>query len=256
MSSTIETPRPLFSIITVTYNAEKTVVPTMLSVASQTCTLYEHIVMDGVSKDSTLTAVGEHATARTRVFSSPDKGIYDAMNKAMAVATGDYLIFLNAGDKFHSTDTIQILADTILDNDYPGIVYGQTDLVDNDGAYLGPRHLTAPEELTLKSFRHGMLVCHQAFTVLRRIAPLYDTRWRFSSDYEWCIRCLQHSRSNIYTGCTTIDYLSEGMTTRNRRKSLVERFRIMSHYYGTLPTLLRHLTFVPRFFIAKSRLRK
>ncbi len=92
-----------------------------------------------------------------------------------------------------------------------------------------------------------MLVCHQSMAVLRRIAPLYNTRYRFSADYDWCVRCLQHSRRNVYTGRIMCDYLSEGMTTANRRASLVERFRIMSHYYGFFSTLARHFGFMRRF---------
>lgn len=238
--------RPLFSIITVTYNAADTVAVTMRSVAEQTCTLYEHLIMDGASRDNTLQIVNELSSARTRVVSKPDHGIYDAMNSGLDCATGDYLIFLNAGDAFHSADTLQQLADVILDNDYPGIVYGQTNLVDADGNYVGPRHLTAPEELTMDSFKHGMLVCHQAFVALKRLAPRYDLQWRFSADYEWCLRCLKRSRRNVYTGTVLIDYLSEGMTTQNRRKSLIERYRIMCRYYGTLPTLFRHIGFFAR----------
>lgn len=238
--------RPLFSIITVTYNAADTIEPTMRSVASQTCTSYEHIIMDGVSKDDTLKIAQDLSTGRTRIFSSKDRGLYDAMNKAIGEARGEYLIFLNAGDSFHASGTLDILARAAFDHDFPGVIYGQTELVDAQRNYVGERHLTAPEKLTLDSFKQGMLVCHQAFTVLRRIAPLYDLRWRFSADYEWCIRCLQHSRQNIYVGCTTIDYLSEGMTTRNRRASLKERFKIMAHYYGLLPTLFRHAGFFAR----------
>lgn len=238
--------RPLFSIITVTYNAADTVAVTMRSVAEQTCTLYEHLIMDGASRDNTLQIVNELSSARTRVVSKPDHGIYDAMNSGLDCATGDYLIFLNAGDAFHSADTLQQLADVILDNDYPGIVYGQTNLVDADGNYVGPRHLTAPEVLTMDSFKHGMLVCHQAFVALKRLAPRYDLQWRFSADYEWCLRCLKRSRRNVYTGTVLIDYLSEGMTTQNRRKSLIERYRIMCRYYGTLPTLFRHIGFFAR----------
>lgn len=238
---------PLFSIVTVSYNAQDTIAATMQSVGQQTCTVYEHIIMDGASTDRTVSIAKEMATPRTVIYSSPDNGIYDAMNKAMGVATGDYLIFLNAGDRFNNENTLQELADAIMANDYPGVVYGQTQLVDIDNNYVGPRHLTAPQKLTLDSFKHGMLVCHQAFTALRKIAPLYDTRWRFSADYEWCIRCLQHSHRNVYTGTTTINYLSEGVTTKNRGKSLIERYKIMSRYYGAIPTLLRHLAFMPRF---------
>ncbi|MDO4319274.1 MAG: glycosyltransferase family 2 protein [Bacteroidales bacterium] len=239
---------PLFSIITVTYNAEHTVGRTLDSVASQTCRLYEHIIVDGASTDSTLSIVEAAARPESRIVrSEPDTGLYDAMNKGMGMARGDYLIFLNAGDKFHSSDTLQTIADTIMNNDYPGIVYGQTDLVDDSGKYIGPRHLTAPDKLSYRDFARGMLVCHQAFVVLRRIATPYSLQWRFSADYEWCIRCLQHSRNNIPTNRVLIDYLAEGMTTANRRRSLIERFRIMSYYYGFWSTLWRHIGFVGRY---------
>lgn len=238
---------PLFSIITVTYNAGHTVGRTLDSVAAQTCPLYEHIVIDGKSTDNTMEIVAAAAAGeRRRTLSEPDLGLYDAMNKGLGMARGDYLIFLNAGDKFHSPQTLSLLADIIMRNDYPGLVYGQTDLVDDEGRYVGPRHLTAPEELKYEDFARGMLVCHQAFVVLRRLTPLYDMKYRFSADYDWCIRCLQHSKRNIYAKATLIDYLSEGMTTANRRKSLVERFKIMSFYYGFWPTLMRHGGFVFR----------
>ncbi|MCM1035917.1 MAG: glycosyltransferase [Bacteroides sp.] len=235
---------PLFSIITVSYNAAGTIGRTLDSVASQTCGLYEHIVVDGASTDGTQALVAAAAGADRRcLISEPDRGLYDAMNKGMALATGDYLIFLNSGDKFHSTDTLQLIADTIMREDYPGVVYGQTDLVDDSGRRIGPRHLTAPERLEYADFALGMLVCHQAFVVLARIAPRYSMQYRFSADYDWCVQCLQHSRRNVYTGAVLIDYLSEGLTTANRRASLMERFRIMCRYYGTLPTVWRHVGF-------------
>lgn len=238
---------PLFSIITVTYNAAETLPATLASVKEQSCKLYEYIVMDGVSKDNTVELANNANIPNARIISSPDKGLYDAMNKAIDIATGEYLIFLNAGDAFHSSDTLQKIADVIMNHDFPGIVYGQTQLVNTKRQRIGDRHLTAPEELTLKSFAEGMLVCHQAFIALRRITGHYDLRYRFSADYEWCIRCLQHSRNNVYIPQTIIDYLSEGLTTANRKASLKERFKIMCYYYGTIPTILRHIKFIPRF---------
>lgn len=234
---------PLFSIITVTYNAAATLERTMRSVAAQDCDDYEHIIMDGVSTDNTVSMAETLAGKRTRIFSSPDEGIYDAMNKAMSHARGRYLIFLNAGDKFHAKDTLSIVARAAEATPDASVIYGQTDLVDDSGKYLGPRHLTAPEVLTVASFKHGMLVCHQAFIVRRDIAPHYDTRWRYSADYEWCLKCLKRSSENVYVDCTLIDYLAEGMTTANHRASLVERFKIMSKYYGFLPTVWRHAGF-------------
>lgn len=238
---------PLFSIITVTYNAASTLPATLASVKEQSCTLFEYIIMDGVSTDKTLKLAIDAGIPQSRIYSSPDSGIYDAMNKAMDIAKGEYLIFLNSGDRFHSPDTLQLVADLIMDNDFPGIVYGQTDLIDIAGHYVGPRHLTAPSELTLDSFSEGMVVCHQAFVALRKLAQPYDVRYRFSSDYEWCIRCLQRSRRNVFFDGVMIDYLNEGVTTANRKASLKERFMIMSYYYGFWKTLVRHLGFIPRF---------
>lgn len=244
---------PLFSIITVTYNAAATLPATLNSVKQQTCRLFEYIVMDGASNDGSADIAKSADISNATIISRPDKGLYDAMNNAMDIANGEYLIFLNAGDTFHSPDTLQQIADTIMDNDFPGIVYGQTILVDAQGKKLGDRHLTAPETLNYMSFADGMVVCHQAFVVLRRIAGRYNLSYRFSADYDWCIRCLQHSRNNIYIDATLIDYLSEGLTTANRRKSLWERFRIMCHYYGTISTLIRHIAFIPRFVKQQRR---
>ena len=248
--------RPLFSIITVTYNAETTLPRTLASVAAQTCRMFEYLIVDGVSTDRTLKLAIGAGIPEARIYSEPDRGIYDAMNKAIDRANGDYLLFLNAGDAFHGPDTLERMARAITDNDFPGVVYGQTMLVDNDGRYLAPRHLTAPKVLTLDSFKEGMTVCHQAFVPLRRLAPRFDLKWRFSADYEWCIRCLQKSRDNVYAGDTPlIDYLAEGTTTRNRRRSLIERMRIMAYYYGWPGTLWRHIGFVRRFLAHRNMMR-
>lgn len=245
----------LFSIITVTYNAAQTLPYTLTSVEQQTFRDFEHIVIDGASTDSTVELIRDAAShsPNMRYVSEPDKGIYDAMNKGMMLAKGQYLIFLNAGDSFHKPDTLARVAQAIAENDTPGIVYGQTQIVDSDRKRIGDRHLTAPEVLTYRSFASGMVVCHQAFVALARIAPLYNLKYRFSADYDWCIQCLQHSRKNAYLPGILIDYLNEGVTTANFKRSLKERYRIMCHYYGTIPTTLRHLGFLVRHIFRKIK---
>lgn len=242
----------LFSIITVCYNAAATIEPTLKSVAEQSWADYEHIIMDGASKDATLEVCRRNASERTRIVSEPDRGIYDAMNKAMDMASGQYLIFLNAGDAFPTSDTLALYARTIAVNGEPGIVYGQTILVDSDRKPIGPRHLSAPEHLTAASFAKGMLVCHQAMAVKRSIARHYDMTYRFSADFDWVINCLKLSPHNAYTGECTALYLSEGATTANRRRSLMERFRIMCRHYGVVPTICRHIGFVFRALRRRS----
>lgn len=238
---------PLFSIITATYQASSTLPETLASVDGQTFADYEHIIVDGASDDGTADIARAAGNSRRRVISEPDDGLYDAMNKGIAAGTGKYLIFLNAGDTFHDSGTLALIADTIRRNNDPGIVYGQTILVDGQRRYVGPRHLQAPAKLTLKSFASGMVVCHQAFVALRKITGFYNTKYKYSADYEWCIRCLQHSRNNVGLGRTVIvDYLSEGLTTANPLPSLKERFSIMATYYGLLPTVIRHIGFAAR----------
>ncbi len=244
---------PLFSVITICYNSASTIGPTLESVKAQTFTDFEYIVQDGLSTDGTVAMVEKAAIPQLHLVSERDAGIYDAMNRALGRAKGVYVIFLNAGDAFHSNDVLSRLAAVAEREDYPGIIYGQTILVDSKRKYVGPRHLTAPPKLQLDDFSHGMVVCHQAFVPLRRITGLYNVDFHFSADYEWCIKCLQHSRHNIYVGDEPlIEYLKEGATTRNRRRSLIERWQIMSMYFGLWTTLCRHVSFVARAIKRRS----
>jgi len=218
----------------------------MNSVQRQTSSDYEMLIIDGASTDDTLQIVRQASIAGLRVFSEPDKGLYDAMNKGIARARGRYLIFLNAGDAFADETVLARLALLTVGN--PGVIYGQTQLVDARRNVVGPRHLTAPKRLTAGSFLNGMVVCHQAFVARRDLVPEYDLQYRFSADYDWCIKVLRKSPSNAYAGpAPIISYLADGMTTRYHRTSLWERYRIMCRHYGTLKATLRHLSFIPRY---------
>ena len=241
--------QPLFSIITITFNAATTLPPTLRSVKEQTFANYEYSVVDGASRDNTVALV-EASQLPVRMVSEPDKGLYDAMNKGLKMAAGEYLIFLNAGDSFHAPDTLQRVAEAI-GNNRPGVVYGETAIVDADRNFLMMRRLHAPEKLTWRSFANGMLVCHQAFIARRDIAPMYDLQYRYSADVDWCIRCMKQTNQLLNTHLTLIDYLNEGETTRHHRASLKERFAVMCHHYGTIPTVLRHIGFALRYAIAR-----
>lgn len=236
---------PLVSVITITFNAARELPPTLRSVKEQTFRGFEHIVIDGASADDTVSVARREGVEGLRLVSEPDRGLYDAMNKGLKTARGKYVVFLNAGDSFADASVLQAYADAAMKD--PDIIYADTDLVDAGRKVVGHRHLSAPDVLTFESFSHGMLVCHQAFMVRRSIAPRYDLRYRFSADYEWCIRCLQHSRHNAgLTDTVFIDYLNEGVTSSNKISSLLERFRIMAYYYGWLPTVARHIKFAGR----------
>lgn len=240
---------------------------TLNSVMSQTWPHVEHLIIDGASSDGTLemalrykenSDVEENGHS-VRVLSERDKGLYDAMNKGIGMATGDYLVFMNAGDVFPSEDTLELIADSVGDGErLPGVLYGDTDIVDEAGCFLRHRRLAPPREgLSWRSFREGMLVCHQAFyahTDLAKRTP-YDIRYRYSADVDWCIRIMKDAeREHLplkYVGMVIVNYLDGGMTTKNHRASLRERFCVMRRHYGLLPTLGMHLWFFFRVFLKK-----
>lgn len=243
---------PKFSVITICYNAQATLEDTIQSVIAQTYHHVEYIIVDGASKDRTLSIINRYRDRITTVVSEPDKGLYDAMNKGLRLATGDYVCFLNAGDSFHEDDTLQQMVHTLRElTELPDVLYGETALVDAEGHFVRMRRLQAPEHLTWHSFRQGMLVCHQAFFAKRTLAEPYDLRYRFSADFDWCIRIMKKSKVLHNTHLTLIDYLEEGMTTRNHKASLHERFRIMAKHYGWLSTVAHHAWFVVRAMIKK-----
>lgn len=243
-------PHPKFSIITVTYNAGKVLEDTIQSVVFQTYRNVEYIIVDGGSNDNTLDVVHKYQERISKVISEPDKGLYDAMNKGIRMATGDYLCFLNAGDELHENETLQKIVYTLKGKELPDVIYGETAIVDEEGHFLHMRRLSTPEHLHWKSFKEGMLVCHQAFLTRRELALAnpYDLRYRFSADFDWCIRIMKQSKYLHNTHLTLIDYLNEGMTTQNHKASLKERFRIMTKHYGWISTILHHGWFVIRLF--------
>ncbi|MGL5317866.1 MAG: glycosyltransferase family 2 protein, partial [Bacteroidales bacterium] len=154
--------RPLFSIITVTYNAGTLLTKTIDSVARQTCADKEYIIIDGASKDNTLEIIKKNSAQIRNYISEPDKGIYDAMNKAFSQATGKYILFLNAGDTFHNDEVLARIKEQINPDNEPDILYGETAITDEDGKFIAMRRLKTPEQLHWKSFKQGMLVCHQS----------------------------------------------------------------------------------------------
>src|SRR5215217_1386671 len=92
--------QPVLSVITVVYNNVKDIERTMLSVLGQTYKAIEYIVIDGQSTDGTLQVVEKYKSSLAKIISEKDKGIYDAMNKGISLATGNYIIFMNSGDEF------------------------------------------------------------------------------------------------------------------------------------------------------------
>lgn len=235
--------RPVFSVITVVYNGEKLLAGTMESVFRQTYPGIEYIVVDGASKDGSAAIISEYAAKmpNLRWISEKDKGLYDAMNKGLKMATGDFVQFLNCGDQLHHNDTLQRLAEAI--SPQTDVLYGETMLVDDDRraaglmSELSTRSL--PAHLHWRDFLGGMLVVHQSFIPRRVLAPPYMEN-NLCADYDWCIRILKKSRENVNAGLIITDYLMGGLSKQRHRQSLLDRFSVMRRHYGLFPALLAH----------------
>ena len=244
-----------FSIITCTFNAQDVLQRTLDSVAQQTYKNIEHLIIDGVSRDETLSMAHAYEAKinsssepySIKIVSERDKGLYDAMNKAIQLASNDYIVFMNAGDTFKDIDTLKTIASSVKEGELlPGVLYGDTDIVDMEGKFLRKRHLQTPQTLTSKSFKRGMLVCHQAFYALTSIAKNtpYDLQYRFSADVDWCIRIMKKSeeehRALRNVNAIVANFLDGGLTTANHRASLKERFRVMCYHYYLYAPLVRY----------------
>ncbi|MBQ9667291.1 MAG: glycosyltransferase [Prevotella sp.] len=254
-----------FTVVTITFNAEAVVGRTLDSVLAQTYEGVEHLIIDGASTDATLRLVDAYKRRsdesgsghKVIVQSEPDEGIYDAMNKGLTQASGDYIVYMNAGDFFPAADTLEQMAhrchlNELPSDELPAVLYGQTDIVDDEGRFLRHRRLQAPARLTWRSFRQGMLVCHQAFYARTDIAKnlQYDTQYRYSADVDWCIRVMREAdRMGLplaNAGLVVANYLDEGATTKHHRESLRERFTVMRRHYGLFTTFAMHAWFVVR----------
>ena len=245
--------------VTVTYNAADVLQRTLDSVLAQDYPNIVHLIIDGASTDGTQEMVNDYIECsndsgnghRIQLMSEPDKGIYDAMNKGLRSLDGDYVCFLNAGDFLPASDTVSRIAAAVAES-APAVLYGDTDIVDAEGRFLHHRRLAPPENLTWKSFRHGMLVCHQAFYARTdfAIATPYDQQYRYSADVDWCIRIMKAADKekvplqNLHM--VVANYTEEGQTTLHHRESLKERYRVMERHYGRVQTFLMHCWFLVR----------
>lgn len=249
-----------FSIITIVYNGESLIEGTMQSVLNQTFTDYEYIIVDGASKDSTLSIVQglsqkhplpEQSGCKHSIkwISEPDKGLYDAMNKGLRLATGDFVLFLNAGDRLFEPTTLAKLAAAATPT--TDILYGETMLVDDVRNHIGTRtDLTVqklPENMTWRSMRLGMVVCHQSFLPARRIAPQYIEQ-NLAADIDWVIKCLKQAKNVTNSHTIVSEYLMGGVSKKRHQQSLKDRYAVLKEHFGFVPNLFNHLLITIRAF--------
>ena len=234
---------PLISIITIVYNGEQFLERTIQSIIGQSYDRIEYIIIDGNSKDKTLDIINKYASKISYWQSEPDKGLYDAMNKGIRKANGEYLLFINAGDELFDAQTIsKIVASSPI---LPDIYYGETLMVNEVFEPIGTRSEVTPHKLPIqlkwKDMAYGMVVCHQSILVKKSIAEFYDTSHPYCADIDWIIKALKKSTQVVNVGFNVSKYLKGGLSDKQLKKSLVDRFNVMREHFGLLHTVFSHI---------------
>lgn len=235
---------PKISIITVVYNSRPLIERTIKSVISQSYLNIEYIIMDGGSDDGTLELAEKYQPQIAMIFSGKDNGIYDAMNKSLKHATGDYVLFLNAGDELFNSETLSKIVATSENAD---VYYGNTSIVNEHGKILGDRRLSPPAELTWRSLKYGMCVSHQSFIAKRLLCDYFNLDYSIAADIDWVINVLKQSDKIINTNLYVSKFLTGGKSQRNKLAAWIERFKIMTKHYGFFSTILNHIYIMFRF---------
>ncbi|RKR80885.1 glycosyltransferase involved in cell wall biosynthesis [Mucilaginibacter gracilis] len=228
---------PRLSIITIVYNNVNDIERTILSVLGQTYTNIEYIVIDGASTDGTLDVIEKYRSRISTLVSEKDNGIYNAMNKGLNLATGDYVLFMNSGDELFAYDTVERVFATEADAD---IYYGETEIINSKRESMGMRRHKTPETFTWRGFNLGMSISHQAIYIKRSLVEPYNEQYQLSADIDWIIRIAKKADKIVNTRICAAKYLFGGMSKKKHKQSLIERFHIMRKHYGTVPTVFNH----------------
>jgi len=232
---------PRLSIITVTYNALRDLPATLDSIRPLLGDSVELILVDGASTDGTLEYIQSRQDIITHWISEKDKGIYDAMNKGLRLAKGDFVWFLNAGDYLHHPKAFT----EILSGKAPAdLYYGDTEMITPAGESLGIRRGGVPEALTLDTLRTGMKVSHQSLIVRRTVAPQFDSSYRLVGDLDWLIRVLQQGVRVQNLHQMVSKFTIGGASGKQWRRAMGERWKCLQHHYGFWATLWAHIVIV------------
>ena len=224
-------PEPFFSVIIVSLNAGSLIGNTISSVLCQICDDYEIIVKDGVSTDDTLRYVPSNE--RIKVYSEPDKSLYDAMNQAVSYSSGKYLIFMNCGDTFASPNVLEEVRKTIKDRDF-GMIYGD---YTNNGVLR-----KQPETLTRFNM-YRTILCHQSVFFnggILRNQKKYDIRYKILADYD-LEQDMAKTSNSIHVDTVICNYLGGGLSETKdglKQKNKDRRDIIASHY--SIPERIRY----------------
>lgn len=211
---------PKVSIITINYNDGNGLEKTILSIVSQTVIDYEFIVIDGGSADNSVDVVKKYENKIKFWVSEKDNGIYDAQNKGVSKATGEYLIFLNSGDSFFDKNVISKFCDFEKAN-HKKVVYGNTNIIDSDGS---SRILCPPQKIDL-NFWYANTLNHQAVFMHNSLFQKYgvfSTKYKYASDFEHLFRIFVKEPTEFaYMNELVCNYDNTGLTSKGEFHKLI-----------------------------------
>lgn len=212
-----------FTIITVVYNDVSHIEDTILSVLNQTYSNIEYIIIDGASKDGTTNIIQKYMSKLSLWISEPDKGIYDAMNKGIKLATGDFINFMNSGDCFYSNNSISEIANHIKNKDC--IYFGKT-----VGKFKYGKLIQKIQPFyEAKKYCPGVGICHQSIFVPTQLAKKspFDLSYKVCADHHMLYKMYCNGTPFKFINTLVSEITSdEGYSDKNILIKLKERGRI------------------------------
>ncbi|MER8595876.1 glycosyltransferase [Mesorhizobium sp. M1182] len=226
------------SVLTVCWNSAATIRHTLDSFFAQDHQEKELIVVDGASTDETVSIVRSYSDQRLQVISEPDRGMYDALNKGLALCSGEAIGALNADDAFHDASVLGKISEALAEAD---IVHGHLNFVDNHERKRVVRRWRA-EPRPRHGFRSGWMPAHPTFYVRRGVAEKvgsFDLALKVSSDYDWMLRAVELYGFRIATmDQVLVDMMMGGASTRSFRSHIghnLEALRSRRRWLGSGP---------------------
>lgn len=234
---------PLFSIVTVCYNSEKTIERTLQSVLQQTCTDYEYIIIDGKSTDHTLDIINQYRDlfgSKLRVVSEKDQGIYDAMNKGIRMAKGEIVGILNSDDEYENK-ALELIAEAYAANPDGSpykVFYGIIKVVDEDGTFEYVE-CESPKRLNIDMIAHpGCFVTRKTYEDL----GMFSLDYRIAADYDFMARIYNTGKVLFIPVFQIVTVFTLGGTSGNARATLEEALMVRkAHGYITEQTYRRNM---------------
>jgi glycosyltransferase involved in cell wall biosynthesis len=234
--------KPLLSIITVCYQAEKLLEETLQSAMQQTFQDFELVIIDGGSTDSTVEIARKFAAKTATLISEKDKGIYDAMNKGVMNAKGEWIYFLNAGDRFYSNTVLEQLFTKPIPKKV-GLIYGKVQTINEPTGV----DYVAGEAVTIKDFYNRYPINHQAtFTRKSAFVQLgaYDISYKLAADTEWFVRIFTSTDFDTLFVDEIISYYDiQGASYHKRMQGYSEYLRFSSKHFPFLIVLKNYLMY-------------